>query len=277
MYKVLLVDDERMILEGISQVVDWGKAGTKLVGTARNGIEAYDQIQASPPDFVISDISMPGLDGIGLVAKTTEHFPDVRFILLSGYKDFDYACRAMQYGVKHYLLKPCNERQIHEALTELGQEREEQEERKQFVNRMKLDFQRMLPHVKEHFLKEFISYKTYGSRDIAFYERLFGLELQDKQVRMLLLRVEESHEPEHLFALQNIAADLMDDVLLSTTMQGQLLIVLESEDDTSRFMKQIEAVRATFHRFYKLEVTVAVSESDSMQHSRGCIGRHCIV
>ncbi|KAE8561500.1 response regulator transcription factor [Paenibacillus polymyxa] len=278
MYKVLLVDDERMILEGISQVVDWGKAGTQLVGTARNGIEAYDQIQASPPDFVISDISMPGLDGIGLVAKTTEHFPDVRFILLSGYKDFDYACRAMQYGVKHYLLKPCNERQIHEALTELGQEREEQEERKQFVNRMKLDFQRMLPHVKEHFLKEFISYKTYGSRDIAFYERLFGLELQDKQVRMLLLRVEESHEPEHLFALQNIAGDLMDHVLLSTTMQGQLLIVLESADDTSGFMKQIEAVRTTFHRFYKLEVTVAVSESDSMQHSRGMYREtlHCM-
>ncbi len=180
--------------------------------------------------------------------------------------------------MKHYLLKPCNERQIHEALTELGQEREEQEEREQFVNRMKLDFQRMLPHVKEHFLKEFISYKTYGSRDIAFYERLFGLELQDKQVRMLLLRVEESHEPEHLFALQNIAADVMDHVLLGTTMQGQLLIVLESGDDTSRLMEQLDAVRATFRRFYKLEITVAVSEPDNMQHSRGMYREtlHCM-
>ncbi|MDQ0495201.1 YesN/AraC family two-component response regulator [Paenibacillus brasilensis] len=96
MYKVLLVDDERMILEGISQVVDWSKAGTQLVGTARNGIEAYDQIQASPPDFVISDISMPGLDGIGLVAKRQSIF---RTFVSS-------CCPAIR--ISTMLVEPCN-------------------------------------------------------------------------------------------------------------------------------------------------------------------------
>ncbi|MCZ4142564.1 hypothetical protein BZG17_32750, partial [Escherichia coli] len=65
MYKVMLVDDERVILEGISQVVDWAAAGTELVGTARNGVEALDKIGRSQPDIVITDISMPGLDGLG--------------------------------------------------------------------------------------------------------------------------------------------------------------------------------------------------------------------
>ena len=161
MYKVLLVDDERMILEGISSVVDWQRSGTELVGTARNGLEAYERIAEKQPDIVISDISMPGLDGIGLVAKTYEQFPEVRFIMLSGYKDFEYAQRAMQYGVKHYLVKPCNEQQIEAAIAELLSERAAEQERELFVNRMREQFSRMLPQVKEQFLKEFISNKMY--------------------------------------------------------------------------------------------------------------------
>ncbi|MFB5269615.1 response regulator [Paenibacillus enshidis] len=268
MYKVLLVDDERVILDGISQVVDWSSAGTRLVGTARNGIEAFDQIRTVQPDIVISDISMPGLDGIGLVAKTYEQFPDIRFIMLSGYKDFDYACRAMQYGVKHYLLKPCNEQQIQEALAELLSERKEQHERETFVSRMKQDFRKMLPHVKEQFLRELVTNKTYGSRELEYYQQLFGLELGGREVRMLLLRLEEAHEPEHLFALQNIASDLLQGVLFSTTIEGQLLIVMENPADSAAPIRDIEMVRATFSKFYKLEVTAAVSEGDRVQHAR---------
>lgn len=264
MYKVLLVDDERMILDGISQVVDWQKSGAELVGTARNGLEAYDQIMSNQPDIVISDISMPGLDGLGLVAKTHEAYPDIRFIMLSGHKDFDYACRAMQYGVKHYLLKPCNENQISEAINELRIEREEQRDRDDFVSRMKQDFEKMLPHVKSQVLREFILNKTYGSRDLEYYQNLFGLELQNKQVQMVLMRLEGPHEPEHWFALQNIAADVLGQVLFSTTIQGQVLIVLESPEESSQLMSGVEEVRSTFHKFYKLEVTAAVTESDRM-------------
>ncbi|ODP26234.1 putative response regulatory protein [Paenibacillus nuruki] len=266
MYKVLLVDDERMILEGISQVVNWQESGTELIGTARNGLEAYEQIQANCPDIVISDISMPGLDGIGLVAKTHASFPDVRFIMLSGHKDFDYARRAMQYGVKHYLVKPCNERQIQEAISELLSEREVEHERDQFVNSMKEQFTRMLPQVKEQFLKEFIANKMYGVRDLDYYEQLFHLNLRDRPVRMALMRVEESHEYEHLFALKNIADDLLDGVLMGTTihMQDELLLLLDDPTSISKLISDLEHVQNVFAGFYKLEVTIALSEPDYM-------------
>lgn len=270
MYKVLLVDDERMILDGISRVVDWSKASCQLIGTARNGLDAYEQITAHPPDIVISDIAMPGLDGIGLVARTHDSYPEIRFIMLSGYKDFDYARQAMQYGVKHYLLKPCNEGQILEALTELTAEMEGLNEREQFVSRMKQDFQRMLPHVKSQFLKEFITNKTYGSHDLEYYQQLFGLELQHKQVRVVLMRPEDPHEHEHLFALQNIASDLLPAILLSTTIQGHVLLVLadesrsEGEAGPISVMSSIHQVCAAFYKFYKLEVTAAASEPDTM-------------
>jgi len=122
MYKVLLVDDERTILEGISSIVDWEREGVTLSGTANNGVEALEFIEKNEPDIVISDIMMPGLDGIQLLQKTSKTHPLMKFILLSGYSEFEYARQAMGYGVKHYLLKPSNEDLISQALAEVVSE-----------------------------------------------------------------------------------------------------------------------------------------------------------
>lgn len=119
MYKVLLVDDERVILEGISSFVNWEEVGTKLVGTAENGIVAYELIQKYEPDIVITDIIMPGLDGIQLLKKAHKTHSRIKWILLSGYGEFSYAQTAMKYGVKHYLLKPTNEEIISQAIEEV--------------------------------------------------------------------------------------------------------------------------------------------------------------
>jgi two-component system response regulator YesN len=268
MYKVMLVDDERMILEGISQVVDWRSSGTELIDTARNGIEAYEKIQLNQPDIVISDICMPGLDGLGLVEKTWLNFPNIQFIMLSGYKDFEYARRAMQYGVKHYLLKPCNEVQIIGAIQDLLKEREEQNERDEFVNRMKQGIKKVLPHVKEQFLKEFITNKTYGTTDVEYYQDLFELPLNSQSVRMILFQLDDAHEYEHMFALKNIAEDILQRVLLSTTIEGHLLILLPESEHLEMLIEEIETVRTTFCKFYKMDITVALSEADRMVNSR---------
>ena len=271
MYKLLLVDDERLILEGISQVVDWEKAGTELAGTARNGLEALDKIAELHPDIVITDISMPGMDGLKLVERCSELYPQVRFVMLTGYKDFDYARSAMQHGVKHYLLKPCNELQIHEALVELVQELDELESREQFLSGMKQRLSKVLPQVKEHFLKEWISNKTYGSRDLAYYQELFGIGLEDKLVRLILFRLEDSYEYEHLFALQNIAQDMLHEVLLSTTIGNHLLILLEQPEgcgSQAALLERISEVKEIFYTFYKIHPTIAVSDQGYMIHSR---------
>ncbi|ASA21073.1 response regulator transcription factor [Paenibacillus donghaensis] len=271
MYKLLLVDDERLILEGISQVVDWYKAGTELAGTARNGIEALEKIESLSPQIVITDISMPGLDGLGLVQTCSERFPDVKFIMLTGYKDFDYARKAMHHGVKHYLLKPCNEQQIHAAIVELVEDLDEQQDREQFVSGMKQRLTKVLPHVKEQFLKEWISNKTYGRRDLVYYQEMFGIELNGKNVRLLLFRIEGSYEYEHLFALQNIAQDMLQEILLSTMIGSHLLILLEhveTADGSGSLLARTGEVREVFCRFYKLDVTIAVSDTGRMSQSR---------
>lgn len=268
MYKVLLVDDERIILNGISNIVNWRVCGTELTGTARNGLEAYDFILGQPPDIVISDIRMPGMDGLELVGKVHALNPYIRFILLSGFSEFDYAKTAMQYGVRHYLLKPCNEADIQDALKELVEEIRQSEGREQFVQNLKYGLKKVMPHVKEQFLKEFVTNKTYGSRDWDYYCQLFDLQWDNAPVRLILFQLEGAFEFEHLFAVKNIAEEIIDRPLLSSTFGKQVLLLVKDDGNTEELFEKMEQIRQTFQGFYRLELTVALSEPGDMSQAR---------
>jgi len=118
MYKVMIVDDERIIRETIYKLVDWKSLEAEVVGVCKDGIEALDTILDESPDIVLTDIKMPGLDGIELIERSRALSVDAEFVILSGYGEFEYAKRAMRHHVKHYLLKPTNEDEISEVLKE---------------------------------------------------------------------------------------------------------------------------------------------------------------
>ncbi|MCL6557320.1 MAG: response regulator [Firmicutes bacterium] len=122
MYSVLFVDDEEIARKGISTIIDWQKYGFIFLGTAQNGLEAYEIIRKQRPNVVITDLKMPGLDGIGLISRVRNEFPEIIFVILSGYSEFNLAREAMRYGVRHYLLKPCNQEKIIEVLIEIRQD-----------------------------------------------------------------------------------------------------------------------------------------------------------
>ena len=101
MLKVLITDDEQMICNLIANILDWEDMGFQIIGMANTGTDAFDIIQKEKPDVVISDIRMPGYDGIQLIQKTAEAGIQAVFVMISGYKQFEYAQNAMKYGVKY--------------------------------------------------------------------------------------------------------------------------------------------------------------------------------
>ena len=119
MYKLMIVDDEKAMCEILAEIIDWEELGVKVVDTCKNGLEAYESARKLHPDIMLTDIRMPGMNGIELIERLTEEGEKIRFILLSAYGEFEYARRAMKYNVKHYLLKPCNEEQILQAVSEI--------------------------------------------------------------------------------------------------------------------------------------------------------------
>lgn len=116
MLKLVIADDERVIRETISRMIVWEQLGVELIGLCRDGIELYNMILDESPDIVMTDIRMPGLSGLEVVREIASANRQIQFIFLSGYEEFDYAREAMKYGVKYYLLKPCNEKKMEEAI-----------------------------------------------------------------------------------------------------------------------------------------------------------------
>ncbi len=120
MYRVVVVDDEPMMLEGWQTMVDWEAYGFQLCGMATDGQEGLELAKRLRPELLITDISMPVLDGIGLIkALRQESNLPMRTIIVSGYSEFDYVRQALQCKVDHYLLKPVLGEEMHELLAEL--------------------------------------------------------------------------------------------------------------------------------------------------------------
>ncbi|MBQ8964705.1 MAG: response regulator, partial [Clostridia bacterium] len=116
MYRVVLVDDERMILEGLSRVVPWEKLGCAVSGTASNGREGLDLVRRVKPDILMTDIRMPNMDGLRMVAALRSEFPDLQITVLTAFRDFEYAQTALNLGVCRYLLKPSKMDELNEAI-----------------------------------------------------------------------------------------------------------------------------------------------------------------
>ncbi len=270
MYKVMLVDDERIILEGISKIMDWKAMDTILWATARNGLEALEHIAVEQPDIVITDIRMPGMDGLQLIARIHERYPDIRFIMLSGFNEFEFARQAMQFGVRHYLLKPCSEENIRDAVVEVVEELRQAQDAEQFLARIQAELSRALPHAKEQFLKELVTNKTYGKRDWDNFRSMFGIEEERIKVRLALFQVEGAIEYEHLFAIMNIAEDILrrPPLMLGTSIGERVLLLIHDERPEEELIGSLELVRATFRKFYKLDATIAVSDPGDITAAR---------
>lgn len=112
MIKVLIVDDEPKLREGLKFFIDWESYGYLVVDTAANGYDALSKYEQHHPDVVIADIRMPGMDGIQLIKALREQDNDLHILILSGYADFDYAKKAITHRADGYLLKPVDEEEL---------------------------------------------------------------------------------------------------------------------------------------------------------------------
>lgn len=116
MYKVVIVDDEPVIVEGLKKTIPWERWGCEVAGTAEDGYEGVKVVAERLPDIVISDICMPDMDGLTMIAALRSEYPDIEVTILTGYRDFDYARKAIGLGVTRFLLKPSKLDEIEEAI-----------------------------------------------------------------------------------------------------------------------------------------------------------------
>ena len=135
MRKVLLVDDEPFILQGLKAVVDWQAEGFEVVRSCANGLEAYEYLKENTVDVILADIKMPEMTGIELLRRIREEkVSDAFFIVLTGFADFTYIQTALRYNCMEYMLKPVEKTELLGVLRKIAKvsdERDEEEESRQ--------------------------------------------------------------------------------------------------------------------------------------------------
>lgn len=117
MYKVVIIDDEPVIVEGLTRSIKWEEWGCEVVGSALNGMEGITLVKEKEPDILITDISMPKMDGLTMIASLKSQYETIEIMILTGYRDFDYAQRAIRLGVTRLLLKPSKMDELTEAIS----------------------------------------------------------------------------------------------------------------------------------------------------------------
>jgi len=122
MYQVLIVDDEAEIRNGLSLYFPWNSLSFEVAGTAGNGVEALDFIERNHVDVLVSDIKMPEITGLELARELFNRKSKIKTVLLSSYREFEYAQSAIEYHVRYYLLKPTKFDKLSEVFTQIYSE-----------------------------------------------------------------------------------------------------------------------------------------------------------
>ena len=157
LYRVLLVDDEENIREGISRKMDWQGLGFSLAGEASNGRDALELAEEILPDVVLTDIKMPFMDGLELCGSLTELLPVSKFVIFSGFDDFEYAKQAIRRNVSEYILKPINADELSAVLRRLKAELDREREERRDTERLRIRYTENLPVLQELFYANLLS------------------------------------------------------------------------------------------------------------------------
>lgn len=112
MHRVFIVDDESLVIKSLKASIDWKDCGFEVIGEANNGIDALEEILRQKPQLVFTDIRMPGMNGLELIKEVRKRRMDILFVVISGYAEFAYAQKALNYGAMGFCLKPFDETEI---------------------------------------------------------------------------------------------------------------------------------------------------------------------
>ena len=126
MYRILLVDDEILVRDAIKENIDWGAIDCELVGDCENGKQAAEFVKEHPVDIVLTDILMPYMDGMELSHFLHDNYPEIVIVIFSGFGEFEYAKKAIQYGVSEYLLKPVTAMELTGVIEKMKKKVEQQ-------------------------------------------------------------------------------------------------------------------------------------------------------
>lgn len=263
LYTLLIVDDEEIEREGMAQFIPWDTYGMKVVGTARNGAEGLEKIAKYKPDLAIVDIKMPVMNGIEMIRKAKEQYPDMTFVVLSGYGDYEFTSQAMELGVRHYILKPCDEAKMIPVLNKAFAELEETRERNAHSEKMETEARLLKPYAREQLFRDLLLGKAQASSGAR--QLLSGLGGEQRTVLLLDFRLKCGFDSLERYVVGNMLGDLLPDgtLLMTTGINRDVLVLTDAMAEPS-VETAVHVLKKEFKRFETLPMLSSASRTGTL-------------
>jgi two-component system, response regulator YesN len=281
MLKVLIVDDDILTLTGLKTMIDWEKEGFEICGEAKNGANAIQLINNDPPHIVITDMNMPGIDGIGLMEFIEKERPQIMVIALSGYADFDYVKQSMEKGAIDYILK--HKLSFSALLNALDTARQnllsiiEENNEKQKVNEQ-LDTARTL--LKQEFMSRLVSGSITNKSLIEHSIKKLNLAIDLRNLTLCLIEIDDFLFIEDKYTIdeknnlikafiditQNVLSDF-GKVVISYLEKGKFIIIFSMGSLNNNYYMHnqittiIDRIRTSIKRYLNITACFSISNS----------------
>ncbi|RNB87322.1 response regulator [Brevibacillus fluminis] len=279
MYRLILVDDEEDVRQGVCAEIDWEACGFQIVGTAENGKEATELIERLLPDLVVTDIKMPFMDGLQLAEWVKAHDPTTRVIILTGFDEFEYAQKAIKLQIDEYVLKPFSTSELIDVLEKVKEQMDAEANQKKNVELLLENYRRSLPILREAFLSSLVTRKLMWDE---VYEKAarYDIQLHTGPYTAAVISLDHSEKRDDempLFAVKNIAEEEMNEKAAGIVFLHDDAVVLlfsfaqQSNGENSgmqRIVSFLEQIRQNISKYTGYSVSVGVG---SLAHDLAAI------
>jgi len=279
MLKILIVDDEFYFRQALKISLPWEDLGFVICGEAKNGIDALEAIERVVPDIALVDINMPVMDGLEFIRTTVEKGYNIKFIILTGYGEFDYAKQAIEMGVQNYILKPINEEDLKNALFRIKCIIENEISITVELDTLKQKVKESVPILKEKFLNDLIQgHSIIRNEDISERLSYLDIKLLSKYYRVAVIEIDKTPEMNWneydkqlwKFAVRNITEEIIGGLFnyeMCDDNNGRTCVILGCNEIIDHDQVQIhllfKSLKEAVSKFLKFTITIGLGNQYS--------------
>jgi len=217
MLKVIIADDEARVCRLVQMLADWDAFGMEVIGTASNGFEALEMVKNLNPDILITDIRMPGCDGLELIGKAKQISPNLEIALISGYAQFEYAQTAMYYDVGGYILKPIKKDVLTSILEKLGKKCRDRAASALIVESLRQDSNKSHDLLRNRLPQDLLNKRLEAPTREQLHSE-YGFYIQDGLLQIIILKMDynpENFRGASIAVIQKKVEEILDSAVFS--------------------------------------------------------------
>ncbi len=270
MYRLMLVDDEPEIREGMKEIIDWESCGFQLVAEADNGLDALQLAEQTRPDLVITDVRMHFMEGLEMVERMRAFLPMTQFVVVSGYDEFEYTRKSIQIRISDYVLKPISAQEFTAVLDRARRALDEEHLKRNSVQLMNRIFFDSLPILREQLL---CSMMSGGMEELNLRSAAarYGLSLEADRYAVALMRIAPigvntlaGDEELVRLAVDRIVREVLTERVschvFNYNARVAVLAMLRAEQSMSEFLALIETAAAVVRDYLGASAFAGVGE-----------------